>query len=190
MTSSKQPRFRDTTSIAGWLFADLFLGLIIVFMASSQVQADVLPTSTPTATPTLVIASSTPEHFSPFPTQTPQPTPAIGLDLTPLRVAVQVDDVSRFLEDDPAATRKFFIQFGQKLPTEYENRTAGLVIALGYHNSGNIQLARRLAIHGIDLLQIQYPKVFSSIVEKTYWWDNDEYHPVGTIEFEIYFYTE
>ena len=129
---------------------------------------------------------------TPFPryTHTIRPTAAIGLDLEPLAISVHVDNISLFLQDNSASTKDFFAQFDRQFSQEYRNRRAGLIIALGYHNSGHIALARQLANHAIDLLQSRYASVFSNIVEKTFWWDPDVNHPVGTIDFEIYFFTD
>jgi len=121
-------------------------------------------------------------------TPTILPTDTIGLDLEPLIINVYVDNIPSFLDDNPAYISGFLAQLEKKFPVEYKKRRAGLVIALGYHSSGNIYLARRLAIHAIDVLQSYYPNMFSSVVEKTYWWEPDVNNPVGTIKFEIYFF--
>lgn len=182
---NRNPRIRDTTSIAGWLFADLFLGLIIVFMASFRVEKqqfkiDVNPSATPT------IATSTPNK----PTLTAEPTEVIGLDLEPKVISVYMNNTSRFLSNDPESTKSFLAQFEKNFPLEYKNRRAGLVIALGYDTSGNISKARKIANRAVFLLETNYPSIFSNIVKKTFWWEPDAIRPIGTIEMEIYFFTE
>lgn len=185
-SSNQRVRFRDTYSIAGWLFADLFLGLIIVFMASSK---------TDTKEMKLILTATMTATVTPTPTQIPpkstlQPTEVIGLDLEPKVISVYMDNTSRFISNDPASTKNFLAQFENKFPEEYKNRRAGLVIALGYDTSGNISKARQLANRAVYLLETNYPLVFSNIVKKTFWWEPDAIRPIGTIEMEIYFFTE
>ncbi len=73
---NSRSRVRDTTLLSGWLFADLLLGLAIIFMVSAPrgLFAPVPPTLTPTPVPT----------YTSFPTQTPLPTHTPGPSQTPL----------------------------------------------------------------------------------------------------------
>lgn len=186
-SSNQKPRFRDTTSMAGWLFADLFLGLIVVFMASSRAESYLQPTNTPTLTPSPTLTAIQSSKS----TATVQPPEVVGLDIDhPLRISVKVGDISAFLQDNQSSTDNFFNQFNSQFKENDRRRRAGLVIALGYHNADNIGRARQLANYAVDLIQSKYPAVFSKIVEKTYWWDPDANHPIGTVDFEIYFYTK
>src|SRR4051794_35341427 len=67
---SRRGVFRDTMSLAGWLYADLMLGLAMLFFVFNTVGPEPLPspTVTPTRTPT---PSATPTATT---TSTPTPT--------------------------------------------------------------------------------------------------------------------
>ncbi len=65
----RRSRYRDTIALAGWLFADLLLGLAMLFFVFNTVG--VRPTPTPGPTPT------------PYPTYTPGPTPTPYPTFTP-----------------------------------------------------------------------------------------------------------
>ena len=67
--------FRDTFSLGGWLFADLMLALMVLFLASNTVTGPIAPLSTSTATETpSPTVTSTPTATS-TPTRTSTRTP-------------------------------------------------------------------------------------------------------------------
>ncbi len=75
MSSSKPSfRLRDTVSLSGWIYADLLLGLMVLFLVSMRgVTPDQLRSPTDTPTPTAVyLLTSTP---TPSPTTTTSTTP-------------------------------------------------------------------------------------------------------------------
>lgn len=121
MSSSKPPfHLRDTVSLSGWVYADLLLGLMVLFLVSMRgVSPEQLvpPSPTPTATATATLTptatrspvptlSSSPSPTStstatrtqtPTPTATQTPTPTmtlqafvVGLNPTPYRVTLRV----------------------------------------------------------------------------------------------------
>jgi hypothetical protein len=81
---------RDTTLLSGWLFADLLLGLTVVFlMATPGGQPGPTPTPTPIPTPTLTSTpTNTPIPPPPTNTNTPEPTFTPEPTATPVKVTV------------------------------------------------------------------------------------------------------
>ncbi|MFE6870441.1 hypothetical protein ACFVFS_28295 [Kitasatospora sp. NPDC057692] len=76
-------RGTGVTHLAGWLFADLLLILVLVVLGGQitrtpAVVSDPPPTATPTAALTPSPSRSTPTA-TPTPTQTPTPTPPVGM---------------------------------------------------------------------------------------------------------------
>lgn len=168
-----------TVLLAGWLFADLFLVIAMIFLSSTSLASSpLLPLSSSTSTP----LSSQPELSTQLPNSTS--TPSVGIDLTPLTFSVRVDPES-FLANSPISFDRFKQQVDSHL-LGYSDRKAGLIITLGYHIS--IGKGRQLAIIANNLLVNNYPSIFNNTVNKAYWWDIDETHPAGMISFEIYFF--
>lgn len=188
-TPNQKLRFRDTTSMAGWLFADLFLGLIVVFMATAQVPPKMGPSPTPTFYETLTSI--------PSPSITPKPLPSVpvstslppGLDVQPFTFNIEIFIMPDFLARNEEAIQDFIRQVDKKLGGK-KTQKAGLVITLGYHRQ--ISVGLQLAQTANDLLISKFPNTFSSAttVTKSFWYTSDEIHPSGTLRFEIYFYTQ
>ena len=97
---------KKTVWIAGWLFADLLLGLAMLFIVSMAGMPAPTPVPNWTATPTWTATSSpTPTRTGtptvvptgrvtpgvPVTTVPPTPTPATGLNPTPFTVTFRVD---------------------------------------------------------------------------------------------------
>lgn len=102
---------RDMTILGGWLFADLLLALVVIFMAAQPAFPKVVPTPTPTptptATPSLPIAQLE-QHYHRFP--------------------VHVDRTA-FLNNDPAAVNSVKQQIVSQ--SFLQGRSAGLIVAFG-----------------------------------------------------------
>lgn len=88
-------RVNATIPLVGWLFADMLLGLMMIFMmAAPSVKLEPTPTPTdgPTSTPRATATpgpTSTPRPTSsPGPTETPGPAPEMGLSLTPIEFEI------------------------------------------------------------------------------------------------------
>lgn len=78
------PRTQDLVWLSGWVFADLLLGLAVIFLASTRGSslieiAALTPTRTPTITPSPTIGPSP----TPYPTYTPGPSPTPYPTYTP-----------------------------------------------------------------------------------------------------------
>ncbi len=90
---SGTPRVRDMTMLSGWLFADLLLGLTIIFLVIAPAGSFAplpptptftpLPTYTPDATYTPNPTATYYPTFTPGPTATPYPTYTPGPSPTP-----------------------------------------------------------------------------------------------------------
>lgn len=79
MSSSKPSfRLRDTVSLSGWIYADLLLGLMVLFLVSTRgaTPEQLVPpsTATPTPTTTLTATASLSASLTPTPTNTATPT--------------------------------------------------------------------------------------------------------------------
>ncbi|MCC6178645.1 MAG: hypothetical protein IT305_25345 [Chloroflexi bacterium] len=72
------PRVGNTLSLSGWLFADLLLGLALVFLVSA-------PSPPPQVIPTPTLVPTTVPTQTAIPTQPPVPTAAIALCLPSIR---------------------------------------------------------------------------------------------------------
>src|SRR5260370_29567810 len=109
MRQQNQRTLRDMTILGGWLFADLLLALMVIFLAAQPPFPKVLP-KTPTPTPTV----------------TPTPTLEPRLDFTYHRFTMNNVDYNGILSNNSSAVRTVeqFIN-GQ---TTLRNRNAGLVI--------------------------------------------------------------
>jgi len=199
---------RKTVPIAGWLFADLLLGLAMLFITSMVGLSIPAPgptwiatltqtatstrTATSTATLALVPRTGTPGGQGVMPT--PTPTPGFGLNSTPFTVTWRVDPalmpgIAANPNSPAAATardqlaqqvRECFQKFGGKA-------RAGIVLNFGGNPStttGN-QLAGILSAS----LRREFPNVFSP--DQTAFKDMHaaENHPLvnGTVETEVYF---
>jgi hypothetical protein len=77
--------FRDTFSLGGWLFADLMLALMVLFLASNTVTGPIaaLSTSTATETPSPTVTSTPTPSPSATPTRTDTPFKGRTATFTP-----------------------------------------------------------------------------------------------------------
>lgn len=110
----RDPRtMRDMTILGGWLFADLLLAFMVIFLAAQPPFPKVIPkTPTPTPTPTLAV--------------TPTPTPEPRLDFNYHRFTLTNVDFNGILGNKSSAvnTVEQFLNNQAVL----RNRSAGLVI--------------------------------------------------------------
>ena len=144
---------QDTVLIAGWLFADLLLGLSMIFliMNFNGGGQSALATQTPTATPSPVPTTTptrtpTPTEKIPTPTQSkPSPVPT-GTLAAPGLGDAQCYNVNLRSEDVSFQERSVINQLNYQLPNQEDIRS-GLVLvwAHGKNLGGRAQffLARR-----------------------------------------------
>lgn len=200
---------RSAFGLAGWLFADLLLGLSMVFLAASlstpfvsntiTLTATITPTETPTSTPqktnTTVIMTRTASATNVIPSLTTVPTSTIipspstiqriGLETTPVIISISVSP-----EDFLAGKFDSVSSFKNKadrILSQYKDRRVGLVITLGYHDE--VRNGVRLAAKANQVLASSYPHMFDNAVTKEFWYSLDTNHPAGTIVMEVYLYT-
>lgn len=189
---NKTTRNLDTVAIAGWLFADLLLGIgLLFFVADSR--------GTPfTPVPTLVTATASPT-FPPWatltatpraPTATPVGTPGtkIGLNPTPYRVVLRTDPelfLRRKTDRRGTAEKRFQDQIQECLGRTKSSRV-GLVLATG--SNPDATNGRLLAQSAINLLK-QYSAPFEpSTVYKDYFnLSGDDPSINGTVELEVFY---
>lgn len=206
-SNHRNPRIRDTFSLAGWLFADLLLGLAMLFLVfntkatyiPNTLTSTPSPTKTPSQTPSpkeerinkksinKIISTHTPtpnKQVNTLPKITA--TANIGLELIPSHESVFVN-AERVLKNDPKVLHSLRNQIIADFK-KYEGRKVGLVITLGYH--GNVGDGVRLAKIANNILIEEYPEVFNGAVTKPFWWINDTLHQTGTITFEFYFFSK
>jgi hypothetical protein len=109
-----RPTQRSTATLAGWLFADLILVLMLVMMAS---QPD------PLANPTVAATHRASPSPSPSPSPTPTPTPAAPrtLDLKPVVIHV----------DGPGTPNSQIVSSIQSQLSGYQGQQAGMVLVFG-----------------------------------------------------------
>lgn len=185
---------KKTVWIAGWLFADLLLGLAMLFIVSMAGMpaptpvppwtATFSPTPTRTGTPTAVPTS----RVSPgVPVTTP--TPAIGLNPLPYMVTLRVDPEMFFSINRQVAEERLREQINVCFESSRKSRV-GLILATGYTaeapNKGH-----ELALGVQPLLFKQFPDTFQRMVFKHYHnFSPDDPIPNGIVELEVYYIDE
>jgi hypothetical protein len=196
----------NTVTLAGWLLADLLLGLAMLFFVLNTVgeapeptptitmtpSATITPTAsvTPTLTPTKTITPTSTSSPSPTVYITKQPTveatAPVGLDLTPILIYVSGDPELILKQEDrtmESLRQQFAVSFDR-----YSNRRVGLVITLGYHTTS--ESGYRIARIANNMLREAYPDIFPSAVLKPFWFTSNDNLLPGTLSFEIYFFVE
>lgn len=197
-----QFNLQDTVSVAGWLFADLLLGLSMIFLVSNTQSAPLTPTPTVTSAPTtagtLVPWLTLTPTPTPAATLTPTPTPTPTPTLTPTPIpppSLNRYPVSHLIRADPAALltgnasaksaeiNRIQEQIRQLFGAYDGSSRAGIVLAFGTANTyseGN-DLARQVNRSLRDTL----PGVFDdSTVFRDFHDLSGEY---GSVQIEVYF---
>ena len=147
---SNRPQVQNTVLLTVWLFADLFLGLAIIFL-STNISGIKLP-ATPTPTPIpVVIPTPTPLSIPTLvPTATPVPLPR--LEFTKHRITLTNIDTNGLLNGTQGAIDDLKRQVrGQNF---LQGRSVGLVIAYGGAvDTGQIGTAQSIADKVMDALR-------------------------------------
>ncbi len=195
MQLSDKTHHRDIFSLSGWLYADLLLGLAILFLVIGADQYPTFlkgmmpaPTSTPTMTPTGLFTPTPYPTYTPFPDTARQPTATYYPTYTPYPDALPTAQIG--LESKPFIV---YIMPDQKIKNKlaaelrrYEGRQAGFVLIFGYHpfTGSGVDLARQ-AEKEIKRL---FPEVFpETMPTRPLFWNPDESGEKGTIRLEIFF---
>lgn len=187
----------NTISLAGWLFADLLLGLSMIFLLSSPPPPALPATLTPTLTPTFT-ATITPTPTltpSPLPTEgqkeggrslTPSPTP-VPTNYAPVGLAEPQCYNLELAGSDPAdgSERTAILQqLKNQLPNDPSIR-AGLLLIWGHGK--DIYDGRRIAMRVGDVIQQAFPLSFADASRKSMGYDVGTYKHV---QIEVYFFTD
>lgn len=155
-----EPRRARATILAGWLFADLFLVLLIAALSGLPTRsAPVSPTPPPTVSPTA-------------------PARPAGLDPTRLDFGIPLSP-----DDFRAGARDELVnQVNAELANRsFDNRRIGFVIILARDDRDHAQRAVDTATDALGLLQERSP-AFVAAQGLGYWNGND-----GNFEFKIFF---
>ncbi|WP_440065572.1 hypothetical protein [Streptosporangium sp. OZ121] len=161
---------RGTTTpilLAGWLFADLLLGLMIVMLGAQA------PPSRPVRPPTGESAGATP---------TPSPSACVtrvgGVRAKPIEISFRVNPGA----DDRVLTaqvKKKLLRYKKHLA----GRHAGMVLTFGAGGAGE---GVRLATRVNAAIGTAYPKIFGTAATRNF---HDLSAAAGSISMEIYFVT-
>ncbi len=183
----------STLMLAGWLFADLLLGLSMLFLVSGS--RGYLPTVTPTLSavpsrsPTLTFLPEATPTLTP--TLSPSPTPTVvprpSATPTPLAVQPGLDEPQCYnfelTSADTASQTAYLTRFFQEQLPDDNHHRAGLVMIWvhGQDMREGVLVAREVG----RLLQHVLPDSFGDAQVKSLYFDTGElYH----VQLEIYFY--
>jgi hypothetical protein len=176
--SDGQSGARSTVLLAGWLFADLAVGLVITLLATATdtPQAPSEPTAPPVALPT-----------SP-PGPTPTPATLAGLEQEPLVFEVP-SDASDLLGGDPDEVDEVGEAIRDVLgPYEQRGRTAGFVLTWG-GSPGNSGEGVALARQANEILRDAVPELTETAALRDLWKGSDGVSR-GTLIFEVFLFVE
>ena len=185
---------RDTTMLSGWLFADLLLGLMMIFLVAAPPAelpplpttptATATPTNTPTLTPTPTL-TATPTN-TPVPTVAPTPAPRIVLSREPRRYLFENINVAVLLSRNSQARQnerdRLIAEIKSKLQP-LQGKQAGIVLTFG--RLSNDGLATSLSAEFNSLLREAMPTVFDiNTTTKNY--IDGQYGNQNAVEIEVY----
>ncbi|MFJ2033734.1 hypothetical protein [Streptosporangium sp. NPDC087985] len=158
--------------LAGWLFADLLLGLTIIMLGAQ----------TPPPAPVIPLAGES--TATPTPASSPSPSPCAtrvgGVQAEPTKVAFRV----RPGADDgvlAVQVKKKLLRYKKHLA----GRHAGMVLTFGA--DGGAGEGVRLATRVNTALGTAYPNIFGTAATRNF---HDLSAPSGSISMEIYFVSD
>ncbi|THA74360.1 hypothetical protein [Streptomyces sp. A0592] len=182
---SREPGRPGGTYLAGWLFADLLLVIVLVVLGSEVPAAAPDPHPSPTATAT---AAPDPSHSpSPTPSDTARPG---GLDPVTVSVGVRLDP-DALIAGRPSETAALTRQVNEEIK-RYEGRTAAFVMVFGTVRSGGaVDTGRSDAYATAVARQLPQaaPRFFPPYSEKIIrgYHDSGQAIPSGTARIELFF---
>jgi hypothetical protein len=171
----------DTMLLTGWLFADLLLGLMMIFLVSltgvpslpkgegtgaathtPTATATHTPTATATDTPTVAPTSDTSAPVVTAPPLTP--TPAIGLSTVPITLTLQIEEqqIDNFLQGGEEQVALIRQQLENQVQDGAGTDKFGFVLIFGH--SGSPAEGNLLASKTGQLLQESLPELFEYTV--------------------------
>lgn len=188
-------KHRDTMSLSGWLYADLLLGLAMLFFVFNTVGVEPpaeldSPRPTPTASPTLT-PTLTPTAFAeatktptPRPTNTPVPPNVLSPEAFEFSFRVNAD---RLLQGDKSEQDRVRQEIRSALNQYVGKRKAGFVLTFGTSNV--LDEGTRLSREMNRLLVEVLPEVFDTSVRRDFLQFSNDRALRGQIKVEIYFFT-
>ncbi len=186
-------------ALSGWLFADLLLGIGLLFFVAESRGTPRTPTATPrTATPTGTLsptviptqARGTPS-VTPSPTGTPTATATsvkTGLNRTPYRVYLRTDPdlFLRGKSDERGNASDLFRKQIRSCFAASVNSRVGMVLATG--SNPDASNGHKLAQSAINLLPLEFKSLFEGAVFKDYHnLSADDASQNGVVELEVYY---
>lgn len=201
-------RGRDTMLLSGWLFADLLLGLMIIFLVSTPgsppvptptVTPSPTPTSTPTVTPSpsplpTVTPSPTPTSSptvtpspTPLPTITPSPLPILSLNQQPEKFEFRAD-VSGLLNGNPTELDRLRQEIRGTM-SRLTGQRAGIILTFGTASDPGTATSLSRAFNA--LMRDTLPgTIDNNTVLRDFITLNTAQERQGTIEVEVYLFLE
>ncbi|MER7730202.1 hypothetical protein ABTX80_04905 [Streptomyces erythrochromogenes] len=187
---SRESRRPGGTYLAGWLFADLLLVIVLVVLGSEVPAAAPDPHPSPTATATATAATPDPSHgtsASPTPSDTARPG---GLDPVTVSVGVRLDP-DALIAGRPSETAELTRQVTEEIK-RYEGRTAAFVMVFGtVRSGGSVDTGRSDAFATAVARQLPQaaPRFFPPYSEKIIrgYHDSGQAIPSGTARIELFF---
>jgi len=176
---------KTTLTLAGWLFADLMLGLWAIFMVATPAPRPEVPTPTATLTPTpTMTATFTPTSMAvTLVTPTPVPTDMGPVGLS--KAQCYNLELNNTNPDDGSERQAIFSQLEGQLPNDEKVR-AGLVLIWGHGQ--DIIKGRQLAMRVGNIISEAYPLSFSiETGKKSMGFDRGAFKHV---QIEVYFFTD
>ncbi len=210
MKRDKLPRGGpDLVWLTGWVFADLLLALMVIFLVSMRaipptailLDPTMTPTELPTPTGTRYPTSTFTPTLTPTPTRTLTPTltgtPALTATLEPVRpIGINRRPYNVYLRTDPSLFFNGDANNRRSAEQQLRDQIAycfsgigsskvGMVFASGYNQKDtNGQL---LAKRSIELLAEVYPGAFGEAIRKDLHILTNEALNNGRIDLEMYF---
>lgn len=169
-------RAQPTVLLAGWLFADLAVGLVIILLATA--------TDAPRPVPDAA-ASPTPPAVSPSPTPSPTPVTVAAVDTEPVLVRVQ-SDAGALLAGDSDEIERVADEIREQV-APYQGRTAAFTLTFGASPTPGEGVA--LARAANEILRDVAPALAGNAVLRDFWRaSGGDGTTRGTLVFEIYLF--
>ncbi|MFF9978651.1 hypothetical protein [Streptomyces erythrochromogenes] len=175
------------TYLAGWLFADLLLVIVLVVLGSEVPAAAPDPHPSPTAAATAAPDPSRSSSPSPAPADTARPG---GLDPVTVSVGIRLDP-DALIAGRPSETAELTRQVNEEIK-RYTGRTAAFVMVFGTVRSGGaVDTGRSDAYATAVARQLPQaaPRFFPPYSEKIIrgYHDSGQDIPSGTARIELFF---
>lgn len=173
----KPPR-RLTGSLAGWLFADLFLVLFITALATVPAEA---------WRSNEVSEPRTAARPTPSPTPTKTADCPVSYDLVPVRLVIQNVSQRKLLAGDGATQQDLLHKVDAEIGrANLSNHYAGLILAYGLDSNANRTTARAAAKEAGDVIKRNRPMFARASVKEF----NYERPSGRKFYLDVYFFVE